>query len=250
MHLLSNTTCDHISLADICVISHNWSGQLVVKYNCNAFLSLSHNWQKWLLSLWRFVSQNHIGHHYLSDNSCYMYSTSAKHNSSSWLSIWVYQRLLGNLLLHNIKQFANLSASFWHLDNKLLGGACENGTTSLGDQGVVFQINSLQHSFSPRSLSSSISLLYFIILCIYHIDLSDSHRAECCWYHQRNPVFTVSNSTSLISPQASRLLSSKYPSWPLPVVQQYSDWDYNTQKHHQLSRLVLSIPVATSCWST
>jgi hypothetical protein len=53
---------------------------------------------------------------------------------------------------------------------------CENGTTSLGDQGVVFQIDSLQHSFSPRSLSSYTSLLYFIILCIYHIDFSESLR--------------------------------------------------------------------------
>jgi hypothetical protein len=44
----------------------------------------------------------------------------------------------------------------------------------------VFHIDSLQHSFSPRSLSSSISLLYFIFLCIYHIDFSESHIFTAC----------------------------------------------------------------------
>jgi len=63
--------------------------------------------------------------------------------------------------------------------------------TSLGDQGVVFHIASFEHSFSLCSLPSYISLLYFIFLCIYHIDFSESHISNNAVHHDRTKHIAI-----------------------------------------------------------
>lgn len=76
----------------------------------------------------------------------------------------------------------------------------ENLATSSDEKGVVFYIASFEHSFSPRSPSSYISLLYFIFLCTYHIDFSESHREMASrpriqtYQWQSIPVFIIAQS--------------------------------------------------------